>query len=93
MTVFAVNYKYSDDLDAVGAIRPAHREWSAEQVNAGALLASGPLPDSNSALLIFESRSLEELIALLNTDPFDIAGLIDERAVQQWNPVFGPWSN
>lgn len=93
MTVFAVTYHYSYDFEAVAGVRPAHREWSATQLAAGALLASGPMPDSNSALLIFQSESHVDLALLLNTDPFDLAGLIDERTIQEWNPVFGPWSS
>jgi hypothetical protein len=93
MIVFAVNYTYVDDSEAVAAIRPAHREWTAAQLAAGSLLASGPLPDSNGALLIFRADSLSDLAGLLNNDPFDLAGLIDERVIQQWNPVTGPWSS
>ena len=93
MIVFAVNYTYVDDSEAVAAIRPSHREWTTAQLAAGSLLASGPLPDSNGALLIFRAESLSELAGLMNNDPFDLAGLIDERVIQQWNPVTGPWSS
>ena len=58
----------------------------------GILLASGPLVDRNAALLIFKAESLTEVATLLDTDPFEIAGFIGERAITQWNPVFGPWS-
>jgi len=93
MTVYAVNYTYVNDLETLAAIRPTHREWIAAQLAAGSLLASGPLPDSNGALLILRAESVSELADLLNNDPFDLAGLIDERVIQQWNPIFGPWSS
>jgi uncharacterized protein YciI len=48
--------------------------------------------DTNGALLIVRSDSVEEVSHLLNTDPFDIAGFIGERTITEWNPVFGPWS-
>jgi uncharacterized protein YciI len=64
----------------------------AEQLAAGALLASGPMIDMPTALLIWRADSLESLSQLLDQDPFDIAGFIGERTIAEWNPVFGPWS-
>jgi len=29
---------------------------------------------------------------LLDQDPFEIAGMIGERTLEQWNPIFGPFS-
>jgi uncharacterized protein YciI len=48
--------------------------------------------DSPSALLIFRYDSLKGLAALLDNDPIDIAGCIGERVIEEWNPLFGPWS-
>jgi uncharacterized protein YciI len=76
----------------MNAVRPTHREWLQEQLNAGALLASGPMVDLPTALLIFKADSLEQLATLLDNDPFDIAGCIGERDIAEWTPVFGPWS-
>lgn len=91
MGVFAVTYSYPSDSDELGLIRPAHRAWLAEQLDAGRLLASGPMVDTPNALLIWRADSVEELATLLNDDPFDVAGLILERTIAEWNPVFGPW--
>jgi uncharacterized protein YciI len=49
--------------------------------------------DNPGALLIFKAESVEALAGLLDQDPFDQAGCIGERVINQWNPVFGPWSN
>ena len=91
MGVFAVTYSYPSASDQLGLIRPAHRAWLAEQLDAGRLLASGPMVDTPNALLIWRADSVEELATLLNDDPFDVAGLILERTIAEWNPVFGPW--
>jgi uncharacterized protein len=48
--------------------------------------------DTPSALLIWKYDSLKALAELLDQDPFDIAGCIGERVIEEWNPVFGPWS-
>ena len=92
MAVYAVTYLYVDDVDSITAIRPTHRAWLAERLAAGELLASGPMVDSPNALLIWRASAVEELNELLNQDPFDQAGLIAQRTVAEWNPVFGPFS-
>lgn len=92
MSVFAVQYQYVPDADLVNAIRPAHRAWLQEQLDGGSLLASGPLVDYPGALLVWRAESVEAVNELLNQDPFDIAGLIDEREIREWLPVFGPFN-
>jgi uncharacterized protein YciI len=45
-----------------------------------------------AALLIWNAESIDALSELLEHDPFAIAGAIDERTIEEWNTVFGPWS-
>lgn len=86
-----MNYFYSADETSLAELRPIHRAWLKVQHERGVLLASGPLVDNPGALLILKADSVEELAALLDNDPFDIAGFIGERVITQWNPVIGPW--
>ena len=86
-----MNYFYAANESSLAEIRPIHRVWLKELYEAGTLLASGPMVDNPGALLIFKAESAEALSALLDNDPFDIAGFIGERVITQWNPVFGPW--
>jgi uncharacterized protein YciI len=92
MSTFAVTYTFSAEPDEVNQIRPTHREWLAELLAEGSLLASGPMVDRPAALLIFKAESIEQLNALLDQDPYEIAGVIGERTIEAWNPVFGPFS-
>lgn len=92
MGIFAVTYQYEAPADQLAEIRPIHRQWLTEQLAAGSLLASGPMVNTPGALLIWRSESLEDLAKLLDNDPFDISGCIGERAITEWNPIFGPWS-
>lgn len=92
MPNFAVTYHYTDDVELVNEIRPIHREWLGLQLADGALLASGPMVNRPAALLIWRAESIEALNALLDNDPFEIAGAITERTIEEWNTVFGPWS-
>jgi len=92
MPNFAVTYHYSDDTETIAAIRPIHREWLGLQLEHGTLLASGPMVNRPAALLIWKAESIEQLNSLLDQDPFEIAGVITERTIEEWNTVFGPWS-
>lgn len=92
MANFAVTYKYVGDEALINEIRPVHREWLSIQLAAGALLASGPMVNRPAALLIWKAESIEVLNELLDNDPFEIAGAITERTIEEWNTVFGPWS-
>ena len=92
MPVFVVTYLYAATAEQLNEIRPIHRQWLAGLLEAGQLLASGPMIDNPEALLIFRSDSASELAMLLDNDPFDIAGFIGSRSIQQLNPVFGPFS-
>jgi uncharacterized protein YciI len=93
MFTYAVTYTFSATPEEVQQIRPTHREWLTEQLNNGSLLASGPMVDRPAALLIFKAESIEELNVLLDQDPYEIAGVIGERTIEAWNPVFGPFSS
>jgi hypothetical protein len=92
MAIFAVTYIYAASPEQLNEIRPIHRQWLGALLEKGQLLASGPMIDNPEALLIFNSESATELASLLDNDPFDIAGFIGSRSIQQWNPVFGPFS-
>jgi uncharacterized protein YciI len=93
MITYAVTYTFSATPEEVQQIRPTHREWLTEQLANGSLLASGPMVDRPAALLIFKAESIEELNVLLDQDPYEIAGVIGERTIEAWNPVFGPFSS
>jgi uncharacterized protein YciI len=90
--VFAVSYLYAATPEQLDQIRPIHRQFLAGLLESGQLLASGPMIDNPEALLIFRADSAEQLSAILDNDPFDIAGFIGSRSIQRWNPVFGPFS-
>lgn len=93
MAVFAVTYTYGPDTDTRMSVRPAHREWQAAQLEAGRLLASGPLEDEQTpgGLLILRGADKDEIATLLTQDPYADAGVIADTTIRAWNPVFGPF--
>lgn len=92
MPTFAVRYFYSAAAEHLAELRPIHREWVTEQFSKGIILASGPMVDTAGALIICQHDSLSKLSEVFDQDPFDLAGFIGERVIEEWNPVVGPWS-
>ncbi|QIK83462.1 YciI family protein [Sanguibacter sp. HDW7] len=91
MTVYAVQYTYTDDTPTLDAVRPEHRAFLRSCLDAGSLLASGPL-EGGRALLLLVAPDVDALDALLARDPFAAAGVIASVESATWNPVIGPWA-
>jgi uncharacterized protein YciI len=90
MSIFAVEYVYNPDQDALRAEhRPAHRQWLEGLVAEGAVLASGPFTDGSGALLLFSAVDEAALNKLVSEDPFARAGAISAVQTTGWNPIIG----
>ncbi len=92
MTVFAVEYVYAQNSTELrNENRPAHREFLGGYIGEGAvqLLASGPTPVNDGALLILAAESEDALVQVLNQDPFNISGALARTIITEWNPVTG----
>lgn len=90
MNLYAVEYKYVDDVEAIAQHRPAHRAFLRDLLPTS-LLAAGAYPDSAepAALLLVRADSVAEVEAVLDADPFRLEGLISERLIKLWNPAIG----
>lgn len=93
MAIYAVQYLYTEEKTVMDGLRADHRAFLRDLLDKGIMLASGPLVDRDAALLIFRAESPDEIARLLDNDPFELAGFIGERIIEEWNPVFGPWGN
>ena len=92
MTVYAVEYTYTNDTETRDRVRPEHRAYLRSRLESGDLLASGPFAEGG-ALLLFSASSRDSLGALLAGDPFAAAGVIESTTVRVWDPVIGPWAS
>jgi uncharacterized protein YciI len=92
MTIYAVTYRYSDDVATRDRVRPEHREYLRGLADQGHLLLSGPFgPDEPAgALLIFRAAGRAEIGALLEKDPFAATGVVASSEVAEWEPLLGP---
>jgi len=91
MTVFAVEYTYSETTTALrDEHRADHRAWLARLVDEGTVAESGPYPDGSGALLIFRADDADALATILTEDPFHAVAAISGTRVTEWKPLFGP---
>ncbi len=91
MNVFAIEYTYRPDSEAIQQIRPRHREFLRELLDSGNLIGSGPYTDGDGGALILirlpEPASLSDAEELMNQDPFYVEGALEARTFHTWNPV------
>jgi len=91
--VFTVHYSYADRPVAVATHRPAHRACLRELYGQVVVLAAGAYPQGPAgALLIFRADSAHEVSGLLETDPFQLEGLVTGCQIRQWGLAMGPWT-
>jgi hypothetical protein len=88
--LFMVTYTHPDEAGWQRHVM-AHVGWLQDQVAAGHVIASGPLPAEadKAALLIMAAQDEAALRALIATDPFALEGLIDTLVIKPWDPIFG----
>ena len=91
MNVFAIEYTYSPDSEAITQIRPRHREFLRELLESGNLIGSGPYTDGDGGALIVirlpEGSSISDAEQLMDKDPFFLEGALEARTFHTWNPV------
>jgi uncharacterized protein YciI len=91
MTIYAVQYDYSDDTAARDEHRPAHREFIGGLADEGVVLVSGPYAAAEpaGALLVVRADDEAEVRELLREDPFQQQGLVELVRVREWTPILG----
>ena len=77
-----------ENQEIISEIRPAHREYLGGLKEAGKLAASGPFTDDSGALIVYETETEEEAVALIENDPFREAGVFAKYTLKPWNQVF-----
>ena len=93
MPVFAVHYRYVDNADVVAEHRPAHRDFLRELLERGVVLAAGAYTDGPAgALLVFRADTAQDVAALLEADPFQQLGLVQDCQIRAWGQAMGPWA-
>jgi uncharacterized protein len=92
MTIYAVTYRYTDDVAKRDRVRPEHREYLRGLADKGHLLLSGPYGpgEQPGGLLLFRAADKAEVSALIEKDPFAASGVLAASETKEWEPVIGP---
>ncbi|MEU2005222.1 YciI family protein [Rhodococcus sp. NPDC019627] len=91
MPLFALIYRYIDDVTLITEHRPEHRAYLRQLADAGELVLAGGLgePGPPSGLLVVDVESVKRVEELADNDPFHARGIIKERSVQRWTLSIG----
>jgi uncharacterized protein YciI len=84
---FAAIIEYSNDTSKIAEIRPQHRAYLKQLLDAGQLVISGPFTDDTGGLLVYEAASAEAAEALIQNDPFCKCGVFQTWTVRPWRIV------
>jgi uncharacterized protein len=73
----------------------AHLDWLHTQVEAGALLASGPPRQDGvrAAFLIAKAEDEKAVRDWIAGDPYMVHGLTQELTITAWDPIFGAFAS
>ncbi|MDE1187199.1 MAG: YciI family protein [Pantoea sp.] len=90
MGIYVVRMDHPDGTEWNAFVRE-HVVYLKVLINQGKLLASGPLKNTplRAGFLVFQADTLDEVQAMVNTDPFAREDLIAHLDIQKWDPLFG----
>ncbi len=93
MTLFVVTYVHPD-AEAWAKHAIPHVHYLQDILKSGKLIASGPFngAEHKSAMLIMSAENREELMAVIERDPFWIEGLVHDMIITEWDPFFGAFN-
>ncbi|MCZ2340930.1 MAG: YciI family protein [Bacteroidales bacterium] len=85
---WAAIIEYTSDTAKTAAVRPTHRAYLTQLLDAGQLAIAGPIMDDSGAIIVYEADTLEAAEALLRADPFCTSGVFVSWKLRPWKTVF-----
>ncbi|WP_245664822.1 YciI family protein [Nocardia grenadensis] len=91
---FLVRYRYTDDHAGRDARRPEHKDHLAAAADRGLILGSGPFAagEKAGAAMIYSARRKDDIVTVVEDDPFYRHGHIASYEITEWIPMIGPWA-
>ena len=80
--MFVVLLTYTQPLDAVDALVPAHREFLQRMYAAGVFLLSGRKEPRDGGVILAQAASRQELESTLAQDPFHLHGVASYQVIE-----------
>lgn len=84
MGLYAALFRYVADRAQIEEVRPAHRAYLRELLDAGTLHEAGRFAHERGGLVVYRADSEEEARALLAGDPFITEGIMELESIQEW---------
>jgi uncharacterized protein YciI len=72
---------YQKPPELIDEARPAHLAWIENEVDAGRLILTGRLESQQGGVLVTADISVEAADELINSDPYQLAGLVHYERV------------
>ncbi|WP_062073256.1 YciI family protein [Demequina sediminicola] len=90
MTTWMIEYTYDNRASERDELRPTHRAYLTKLAAEGSLAAFGRYTDEGpaGALLVGTTETRADIEALLDQDPYALAGLISDRRIREWPAVW-----
>ncbi|MDT2005652.1 dehydrogenase [Rhodococcus opacus] len=94
MPFFLVRYAYTDDTASRDEHRPEHKRHLQAAADRGVILGSGPFAagEDPGAAMIYAAAGRQDVVDVVEGDPFRRQGHIASYDVTEWIPMIGPWA-
>ncbi|MBN9746297.1 MULTISPECIES: YciI family protein [Amycolatopsis] len=89
MAWYLVEIRYVQEK--LADVRPRHRDYLKEHVEAGRVAVAGPLADNSGGLVLWQAEDEAALAELIDNDPYALEGVVAERSVREFKPLLGDW--
>ncbi|MDV6011171.1 YciI family protein [Haloechinothrix sp. LS1_15] len=89
MAWYLVEIQYVQDK--LAEVRPRHREFVRELAEQGRVAVAGPLADDSGGIMLVQADDLDDLHAVIDTDPYYTEDAIAHRSIREYKPVLGSW--
>lgn len=88
MSYWVLEYRYAD-MDARARAREDHLAYLRGLHAAGTVVLGGPVGDGSGAMVVLRAESQEAAQAVVDADPYTVAGVGADHVLRPWNVVVG----
>lgn len=87
MPLYVAVLTFTEDKAHLLQVRPRHREYLKELLEAGKLHESGPFADDSGGVVVYDAADEAELDEIVANDPYTSEGIVVSRTIKEWNLV------
>ena len=88
MSYWVLEYRYAD-MTARARAREEHLAYMRGLHEQGAVVYGGPIGDGGGAMVLLRADSAEAVQAVVDADPYTLAGVGADHVIRPWTVVIG----